>query len=52
MIELVLIAVLTEMLQFFTFSRTMTLTDCLIDSSGIVLGIISADILIFKKGNN
>lgn len=51
-IELVLIAVLTEMLQFFTFSRTMTFTDCLIDSSGIILGIISADILKFKKENN
>ena len=38
--EVFLIAVLTELLQFFTFSRSMSIFDILIDTTGILLGII------------
>lgn len=51
-IELISIAVLTEMLQFFTFSRSMSLYDCIIDSAGIILAIIFADYCNLRKNKN
>ncbi len=47
-IELLLIAVLTEILQFFTFSRQMNFIDILIDSAGILFGILIGYIYLYN----